>query len=618
MKCPRSAVPETLWRTVGHTARGQSQVMPGTLFRDESGLTAEIVGFYHSSRIDGSSLGKVSMVSDTASRPLALWSWANKQAKESRLLIWLALLALSSLFAMQVLRGSVLYEGWVQDIFIHLNGILNIQSGNLPHTGFSTPVGPFYYLAHYLTTYFAPPSAFTAVYANGFVAALAALFSLLVGYRRLHPGWTAILILYVGIVAISPRQLGHLFLTFNATYNRWSWAFFAVLAILVSIPPADAERPRAAVQDGALTGVLLGLLFFTKVTYAAVGLGLVLVSLGTVRRSAHPLLYILATVMTAGLLVLLVELRFGIVFPYFADLHRAAQVPGVNRIQQLIMIAYVTTSDQVAIFLVAAIAAAASGARLRLSNVVYLLVLVLAGLAIATQNHIAPEIPLTPAVALVAYRLFHGPEANPRVPLALRLAASIAVAGLFARALALDTITIVEESLAPAAPGSDVDWLRDTPLHALAFKASNTQVVVDGKCTAQPWIYGLGREYFAIVQDGVRLLKEHRSGDGRVLSLTWSNPFPLILGGQPPRHDLSWWDSGRTFTSTVHPPARELFRDVKYVMIPRYQGSNHGSNPPTADLMLSIYGSEIERNYKLLGESGCWRLMGRIEPAERP
>lgn len=551
---------------------------------------------------------------DTVRRPFWWFGWMNRTSQSPGLLIFVALLALSSLFGLQLLKGRVLYEGWVQDVFIHLNGILFIQAGKLPHEGFSTPLGAFYYLAHYLTTYFAPPSAFTAVYANGLVAGLAAGLALLTGYRRVHAGWIAILIVYVGILAISPRQLGQLILTFNATYNRWSWAFFAVLAVLVSIRRSDADRRQVAVWDGLLTATLLALLFFTKVTFAAVGLALVLASAVTVRRSSHPLLYVLTTLAALGLMVLLVQLSFGIVVPYFADLHRAAQVPGVNRVQQLIVIAYLTAADQIAIFLVAAIAFAVSGTRLSLFNVAYLLVLVLSGLAIATQNHIAAEIPLTPVVALIALHLFgRAPVAAPAGRL-LAIAATVGVVGLFARPIALDSVTIAEESLASTTPGADVDWLRQTPLKGLEFRAGNWDVTPGGTCRTEAGTFGLAREFFAVVQDGVRLLKKHGSGNGRVLSLTWSNPFPVILGGQPPRHDLPWWDSGRTFTSAVHPPADLLFRDVDYVMIPRY----FGTVAPTAELMLSIYGSEIERNYRLLGESGCWRLMGRIAPVERP
>jgi hypothetical protein len=102
----------------------------------------------------------------------SLRGWASAAEKKPYLPILAALVAVMSLFALQIQRGRVFYEGWVQDIFIHLNALLHIQEGSLPHTGFSTPIGSFYFLAFYIATYFGPPSAYTAVYANGIVAPL--------------------------------------------------------------------------------------------------------------------------------------------------------------------------------------------------------------------------------------------------------------------------------------------------------------------------------------------------------------------------------------------------------------------------------------------------------------
>jgi hypothetical protein len=545
--------------------------------------------------------------SDTATLGASLWSWANRVRIESYLLIWLALLVLSSLFALQFLRGRVLYDSWFLDIFIHLNGILHIKEGSLPHIGFNTPVGSFYYLAFYLTTYFAAPSAYTAVYANGLVAGLAVGLALLAGYRRLHAGWTAALMLYVGILAISPRHLGDTYISFNAAYNRWSWAMFAVLAVVVSLPRVDAERPRAALMDGLLSAVLVALLFFTKATYAVVGLGLVLASVGTVRRNAHTRLYSLSTAAALALLIIAVELKFGILLPYVSDLQRAAQAQDGFRVRELIMIAFNTSADHVLIFLIAAIAAFVSTAQASVGHPIYLLVLMGAGLAIAGQNNPAPEVPLLPVTGLIAFQLFRSCLPVSAMPRLLAAAVTTALSVLFLKPMVPDTLVVLEESLVPSAPGPDVDWLQKTPLRDLAFPVQRNLVLAGGGCRETPPLVSDDREYLSVLQDGVRLLNKHPLAGARVLSLTWTNPFPFLIGGPPVRNELSWWDPGRTFNASVHPQPEALLRGVDYILIPKF---DYFAKTPHA--MLSIYGDEIQARYRLLEETGCWRLMGAI------
>jgi hypothetical protein len=546
----------------------------------------------------------------TATLGASLWTWANRVTRESYLLICLALLVLSSLFALQLLRGSVLYGGWSEDIFIHLNGILHIKEGSLPHIGFNTPVGAFYYFAFYLTTYFAAPSAYTAVYANGLVAGLAVGLALLAGYRRLHAGWTAALMLHVGLVAMSPRQLGDTFISFNAAYHRWSWAMFAVLAVVVSLPRVDAERPRAALMDGLLSAVLVALLFFTKATYAVVGLGLILASVGTVRRNAHRWLYSLSTAAALALLIIAVELKFGILLPYIADLQRTAQAQGgTSRAYQLLVMAFHTAADHVLILLIAAVASFLSNTRASVGHIIYLLVLMGAELAIAMQHHRALEIPLVPVTALIAFQLFRSRLPVPAKPGVLVVAVTAAVLLLFLKPMAADAMGVLDESLDSSAPGPAVDWLRETPLRDLALRAAPNRVLSGGGCLGGPPQVVGDREYFSVLQDGVRLLNKHPLAGARVLSLTRTNPFPILIGGPPVRNELSWWDRGRTFNASVHPQPETLFRGVDYVLIPKLVEWSAS----TRRAMLSIYGAEIQRRYTLLEESGCWRLMGAID-----
>lgn len=545
---------------------------------------------------------------DTTALRSTIQTFPHVAAKRSHLFVWAALLVLACLFGLQLLRGSVLYDRFVQDAFIHLNGIKHIEAGNLPHVGFTTPIGAFYYLAFYLTTYFAPPSAYTAVYANGLVAGLAAGLCLLAGYRRLRAGWIAVLTLYVGIIVLSPRHLGDIYVSFNAAYNRWAWAILAVLAVVVSLPRVDSENNRAALADGLLSALLVTLLFFTKATYAIVGLGLIIAGLATVRRNQRAWLYGLIVAASIALLVLAVELAFGIVGAYLSDLMRTAQAQEGSRVRQLLLTVYFTGADLILVLLIAA-ASSIAATRMSLDNAVYLLVLTAGGVAVAAQNNIAYEMPIIPVTALIGLMMFSRNIVSSDKGRYLLSAAAAAVLFLFLRPMLLDTASIAREALVPSSPGADVDWLQGTSLKNFALQARTNTVLEGGNCTASPPTVVEDREYLSVLHDGVRLLGDNGASSSRVLPLTWTNPFPVLLGVSPGRHELSWWDPGRTFTSSVHPRPELLFQDIDYIMIPKFEWGYFSRTP---QLMLDTYGMEIRRRYRTVGETGCWVLMKKV------
>ncbi len=551
------------------------------------------------------------MNSEGAVRRLGLvhrFSWLEGRERH---LIWLALGLAALLVLLQLAREDVYYDVFAQDVFIHLNGISHIQSGGRPHVDFPTPIGAFYYYVFYATTWLAQPSAYTAVYANALVAALLAGLSLAIGHRRLPPAWAALLTLYVVLVALSPRHLGDTIITFNAAYNRWGWSFLALLAVLISLPRSDADRGRVQIMDGLLTGLIIAILFFTKLSYAAVGVGLLLSSLVSVRRDARPLLFVGVATGAALLAAVLVELSSGIVSAYITDLSRALQLQAGGRIAQLVSLAYFTGYEHVlALFVVGAAVLARGGDRPGLLRLGYYLVLIAAGLLVATQNHRAYEIPLLPVTALIGLRMFVGSgRTEPGAPAAALLAPAAALM-LFLLPMVFDMQTMLRQSVTRHVPGPDVDWLKETPLHNLAYRAGANEVLDTGNCVDAAPTVDEDREYMAALRDGVRLLAE-RGADSRsrVLALMWTNPFPSLLRAAPVSHDLAWWDPGRSFSAAVHPNPDALLGGADYVMIPKFDWNSFSK---TTTLMLEIYGPSLQRRFRRAGESACWLMLARV------
>ncbi len=525
---------------------------------------------------------------------------------------WLALppILLVLLAGVQLAHGGVFYAQWAQDIFIPLEGVVHLQHGQWPHRDFGTPVGALYYAIHYLPTLVAPLSARTIVHANLLVALTASLATLRVGRSRLPLWATTLAAVYVGLLALSPRQLGKAVtdITYNAAYNRYGWSLICVLALVAMLPrPTPTLTPtRAQARDGAATAILLALLFTLKITYFAAGAALVAIAMVTVRRRASAPFGLAALAVFAAAIALF-EVTTGLLAPYFADLRNAALVlQGSARTSH---VAAITLASLPGGVLVVLLARQREGG-LRGGGLPVLaaaLATVFAGLAIGMQNHHALENPLVPIALLIAWFGARPPQDTARTP--RNTLACVAIAAGFMVPLTMDTAASVYAGTAPAARGGQVDWLATTPLRDL--RLMDVALPPQGAPTT-----GLHSDvaFAAVLFDGVTLLRRHLHGSttATVLPLTWSNPFPLLLGLPPVRHELAWWDRDRTFDLRHKPDPATLLAGVDYVMIPtRY------FNLESSRAMRAAYAAALNRDFRPAGRSRFWLLLARRDCAAR-
>lgn len=557
------------------------------------------------------------MQGDTTSEIPAPSRWSQ------RLALGIALGIPTLLFVLLLARGTVFYHRYIQDAFIHLNAVRQMEAGEWPHLGFSTPIGFFYYLLFWLGAQIAPLGAYTAVYANGIAAALAMGLALVTGHRRLPLHWTALLVLFVGVLALAPRHFGAFDITYNAAYNRWSWAFFAILAVATGLPSRGSDR-RSVVTDALLAAVLLTLLAYLKMTYAVVGAGLVAVSTVTVQRGRAPWLY--GAVAASGAFVLFVAIggATGLLLPYLSDLIAAGQAQGGGRLTQMLLTAYTLASDFMLVMVIALGMAALVAGRVRVAPLLFVLALLASGLILATQNNFAFEIPLIPVAALVAWQLSvretDAPGARVRsAATSHRRAASLLTAAvvllLFARPLVLDLRSLALGIVASDEEGADTLWLRGTILRDLRVQANSNTVFAQDRCrTGNPKInHDNDREYLSILRDGQMLLQRNGAAGQRVFSLIWTDPFPVLNDAPSVRGTLSWWDHGRSFDDTHHPAAGPLLAQAQFVMVPRFEWGWFNRAP---EAMLRIYGAQIRRDFTLRGQTACWQLFARRQPSD--
>lgn len=169
------------------------------------------------------------------------------------------------LAAILLLPGRLMISGIEADVLHALDGALRVQAGALPHLDFPTPLGliAFGLPALGLAQGLGPGMALIA--ANLAVAAFLLPMLVWLGVTRLSP-WTA---LVVSVWALA--EAGGLVhdstvatTTFALFYNRWGWAVFTCLALLMLVP---ARTARTASGDGLMLGAGLAFLALLKMTY---------------------------------------------------------------------------------------------------------------------------------------------------------------------------------------------------------------------------------------------------------------------------------------------------------------------------------------------------------------
>ena len=515
---------------------------------------------------------------------------------------------------LQLVRGGVFYERWIEDIFIPFEGVKHLQYNQWPHRDFSTPVGALYYLIYYIPTLISPLSAKTIVYANILVAIVVCLSVQILAVRRL-PNWVAALTaLYVGMVALSPRQLGSLFndVTYNAAYNRHCWAVIAVLALLVAIPARGGGR-RQIVADGVGAGILLLFLFFIKLTYFVVGAGLFLLASLTIRRSSATPFVVSATVVVVAA-VAGIQASTGMIAAYMVDVRLAmAVMPDPLRIWQGLALLNYSAPGCVLVVALCLLPRRREQSLNRLLKVaIPAVATALAGVVIGIQNHPALENPLMPIAALIACfggrrdesESNGGASDDAAAARGVVWAASAGIAGMLLIPIAQDVAASAWTARARSLTGQPVAWLGNTALWDLRVNSKRP----DSVAAASSQTLTSEADFIEVLGDGVALLRGHMpaGASATVLSLTWSNPFPVLLDLPPVRHELAWWHEGRTFTIQIKPPGAKLLAAVDYVMIPeRY--NDYGAT----EAMKTAYAVELERDFRPAGQTANWTLLAR-------
>lgn len=480
------------------------------------------------------------------------------------------------------------FDSFFGDFWTATETINKTRHGVLSSVDYFNPVGPVYSYVYALLGLVQPePTAATVVQAGAVAGLIAALFAIAMLARQISLLGLSVVVLSVVGVAVSGRATGELLHTmsmhYGAPYNRWGWALFISVALRLALP-----HNRDRVGDLAL-GVAIALLLMLKVTYGAAALGLL-----AARIVLLPGAYREVTFLAAGLIAVLgaIELATGQVSAHLRDLAVTAALPESGlRIRKLF-----SQLGEAAIYTFAALVAYLSTLQRStpwadLRPVVLILLVAGAGCAVLMQNHYSVEAAVYPLLTLIALEWtgvlrdrWASVELRERVLIAAAVGAMLFYPIVNIGMQAGQRLQYALNGPDPAFAGSPYANLRFEPF-LVSQEDSLLNTVNDGH---------------AGLLEGLEMLRAagaDAEGAGRVATLSFSNPFPMMLQQPSPVRTPIWLHEDRSFSRDVFVPPEVLFEGVDYVMT--------GSSPGA---LVEIYNDTLATEFEVGSEGTFWTL----------
>lgn len=508
------------------------------------------------------------------------------------------LLGAAFLFALMLaLPGQTVTTAYVNDLFIFLDGIQRIASGQVPNRDFHTALGP---LNFYIPAigYWISGSMGGALPTGMAATTLALALPMAHVFRsRLHPVIGIAFGLFLLVIVAVPMNLGESIaaLSFAMFYNRVGWASLSILAVMYLRP----TRPHSgqSLLDALCAAGLTVLMLYLKLTYGLVAL----VFLAFMAFDVSQRRWALGALGLSCLSVLAVEAIWQSSRAHFDDLFLAGRVSGSRGIADFVE----TFMGHWIDYALLTIFAALTLWRTRsFRHFLFFGFCAGAGLLIQTQNSQAWGILILQAGAAVAAEILLRSRQSSQ-------ASGWSLSGLGPQVLLL--IFLVPTMLTGFAALSLHTALAATrtgePLGLPEFDRIRLTTL---------WVPGdrsFITDYLNSIREGARLLAELPVKPQNVSVLDFANPFSAGLDLPPPRGDSAWLHWGRNVSDTAFIPPEQLFRNVDVLMEPK-QGIN---NAP----LRMLYGAYIEKTFEPVRETDLWIVHQRrghkaVSRAETP
>jgi hypothetical protein len=525
-------------------------------------------------------------------------------------------LAVSS--AVVVLLGALtLYNGpsviaAPTDVFVLISGAWRMTLGQIPHIDFDNPIGALTYGLVEAGMALGGPDSLGLHWAAVLLLVIGAAWASWAAFTRLEPWLACAFVVFIALLCVATRPLGydpsnH---SYAMLYNRIGWVFLCILAVQAFVARASAS-PRQEALDAAALGALVGLLFYTKITFAIFGVIAIVLAL-IARPALRDVATLAALALGAALTTTLVWSVTGAApVAYLQDIAAAGGVQSPDaRLKWLIN---AIKFGAIPLGLLSLTWLAIVGRRilseraLRPETVVLTLQFAFlcgAGLALTTTN--AGERGEVPLYVIAGMLLLH----NRAMALDYRFRRRVVIgATAVAAVLALfiggrDALSIADTTAmrsyrvegAPASQRIDAPRLRDFVIpHTSEHR---TQI---WRAAAMP----------PKVNDGLALLRAHVDQDARLMVFALTDPFSFPLGLAPPTGGPLWWDRNFNYNLDHYPPAEQVFAEVTHVMVPQIHAEDDGCCKHVVADLEQMYGPYVAQHFAEVGRTDTWVLLAR-------
>ncbi len=484
--------------------------------------------------------------------------------------------------------GIVLWLGvphaavYGHDTLIQLDGGWRVLNGQRPHVDFYSAFGPVSYLLAAAGLWVAGANVQGIVYATAAVGLMLGMWAIALARVRLRAWSGALFVGWAVLFWLAPFPLGEPFyLTgYAMQYNRLGYVLASLILVELFV---RRVRPAGRVDWGGVsTGVALGLLLFLKVSFFVALCPVLLAAYFVTRKEWKHAAWVLAGF---GLVCLAMTayLDWNLA-AMLGDLRIAAAARKTRFLEGYDPFRTILRNWGAAVPLVG-LALFAGRTRARLWTFVG--VVLAADIVLAMSNTQRAGLPLTMvATLIVAERAARG-----RRTAVVALVAAMALTPVFS-----GTVNAWGMVLRAKVSGDDAGARVDAPqMRALVFDAHDEPRIDEASHN--------GPQYVSRVNDGLALLRRSAGPRDRISCLCFANPFSYALLRQPPAGGSPFFGYGVNFTATAAPDVNQILGDADAVMQLR---DNAGD--PNARTLAVIAGPELDRRYRVAGESRDWVL----------
>ncbi len=406
-------------------------------------------------------------------------------------------------------------------------------------------------------------------------------------------------------------------------YDRIGFVFLT-LQLILSIPP-KRNTETLIVADGALIGLISGLLLYIKITFGAVSLAFVFFSLLADGVSFQSKAKSLCVALAAFLLVVIViELFLGGRFFWYRDIHLAMLAESGGNLRRLISPHKLAGNvPEVVVGIVAPfVILSLSGAKIRMYWVLYALAISVSSIVLLIYSAQEAVLFLPIAFIIFAMSKLNGgirlnvvtgpqPYSLAMIFLSLFAMATIAYPMLLNVAFASERF---QKGNQLSSTNSVLSSIRTLPLETGFLTSSQT---IETMKTSTPLDgFMMGRqsrpahrlEILSFPEVGFYLdegLKAANSGcrkGSRIATLDNVNPFPALLGW-PVGGGMIFVADRYLISREHHLSDEEMFGQIDCVLIPKVQLDG------VRDLLEDIYGPYLQANFVKTGETNTWTVL---------